>query len=122
MTATPATTGIGHLAGLVDSDLDAQGNAVVVVRSDIDLAFEVDETIPASAVHDAIRAAGGELLWSVRLFDVFRGASVAEGRRSLAFSLRFQAPDRTLTEADVAGARATVIDAVQTNLGATLRG
>ncbi|MEW6224457.1 MAG: hypothetical protein AB1627_07480 [Chloroflexota bacterium] len=39
MTATPATTGIGHLAGLVDSDLDAQGNAVVVVRSDIDLAF-----------------------------------------------------------------------------------
>ncbi len=90
--------------------------------SDIDLAFEVDETIPASAVHDAIRAAGGELLWSVRLFDVFRGASVAEGRRSLAFSLRFQAPDRTLTEADVAGARATVIDAVQTNLGATLRG
>ncbi len=90
--------------------------------SDIDLAFEVDESIPASAVHDAIRASGGELLWSVRLFDVFRGASVADGRRSLAFTLRFQAADRTLTEADVAQARTAIIDAVQADLGATLRG
>lgn len=90
--------------------------------SDVDLAFEVDESIPASAVQDAIATAGGELLWSVRLFDVFRGSSVAEGRRSLAFSLRFQAADRTLTEADVAQARTAVIDAVESGLGATLRG
>ena len=47
--------------------------------SDIDLAFEVDDDVPASAVEDAIRAAGGELLWSVRLFDVYRGAGVADG-------------------------------------------
>ena len=90
--------------------------------SDVDLAFEVDESTPASAVQDAITAAGGELLWSVRLFDVFRGASVADGRRSLAFALRFQAADRTLTEADVANARTAIIDAVQADPGATLRG
>ena len=90
--------------------------------SDIDLAFEVDDDVPASAVEDAIRAAGGELLWSVRLFDVYRGAGVAEGRRSLAFALRFQAPDRTLTEADVAQARTTIIAAVESAVGATLRG
>ena len=90
--------------------------------SDIDLAFEVDDDVPASAVEDAIRAAGGELLWSVRLFDVYRGAGVADGRRSLAFALRFQAPDRTLTEADVAQARTTIIEAVESAVGATLRG
>jgi phenylalanyl-tRNA synthetase beta chain len=90
--------------------------------SDIDLAFEVDEHVPASAVEDAIRAVGGELLWSVRLFDVFRGGSVAEDRRSLAYTLRLQAQDRTLTEADVAAVRTTIIDAVESSLPATLRG
>ncbi len=90
--------------------------------SDIDLAFEVDEEIAASSVEDAIRNAGGELVWSVRLFDVFRGRSLAEGRRSLAYSLRLQAQDRTLTEADVATVRSTIIDAVQATLPATLRG
>ena len=90
--------------------------------SDIDLAFEVDDDVPASAVEDAIRAAGGDLLWSVRLFDVYRGTGVADGRRSLAYTLRLQAPDRTLTDADVAQVRTAIIDAVQSQLGATLRG
>jgi phenylalanyl-tRNA synthetase beta chain len=90
--------------------------------SDIDLAFEVAEDVPAAVVEDAIRGAGGHLLWSVRLFDVFRGGSLAEGRRSLAYTLRLQAPDRTLTEADVAQVRTAIIDAVQGALPATLRG
>jgi phenylalanyl-tRNA synthetase beta chain len=90
--------------------------------SDIDLAFEVDDDVPASAVEATIRVAAGELLWSVRLFDVFRGGSLAAGRRSLAYTLRLQALDRTLTDADVAAVRTTVIDAVQTALPATLRG
>jgi len=90
--------------------------------SDVDLAFEVDDEVPASAVEDVIRAAAGDLLWSVRLFDVYRGAGVGEGRRSLAFTLRLQAPDRTLTDADVAATRQAVIDRVQAALPATLRG
>lgn len=90
--------------------------------SDVDLAFEVEEAVPASAVEEAIRAAGGDLLWSSRLFDVFRGAAVPEGRRSLAYTLRLQALDRTLTEADVAEVRTRIIDAVESTLPATLRG
>lgn len=90
--------------------------------SDIDLAFEVDDDVPASTVEDTIRAAGGSLLWSVRLFDVFRGGSVAPGRRSLAYTLRLQAPDRTLTDTEVAEVRTAVIDAVGSSLPATLRG
>ena len=78
--------------------------------------------MPASTVEDAIRAAGGDLLWTVELFDVFRGAGLADGTRSLAFRLRLQAPDRTLTDADLATARQQIIDAVQSGLPATLRG
>ena len=123
---------IGERVAYLEVDLDtllAQPHGERTFRpfslypsSDIDLAFEVDEAVPASAVEDAIRAAGGELLWSVRLFDVFRGGSVADGRRSLAYTLRLQAPDRTLTDADVAEVRTTIIDAVQSALPATLRG
>ena len=90
--------------------------------SDVDLAFEVDDDVPASTVEDTIRSAGGELLWSVRLFDVYRGTGVSDGRRSLAYALRLQAPDRTLTESDVATTRRAIIGAVQSTLPATLRG
>jgi phenylalanyl-tRNA synthetase beta chain len=90
--------------------------------SDIDLAFEVDDDVPATAVQDVIRAAAGELLWAVSLFDVYRGSGVADGRRSLAFTLRLQAPDRTLTDAEVADLRSQVIAAVESGLPATLRG
>ena len=69
-----------------------------------------------------LTAAAGDLLADLSLFDVFRGAPVADGRRSLAFTLRFQADDRTLTDAEVAAVRTACIDAVQSNLSATLRG
>jgi phenylalanyl-tRNA synthetase beta chain len=90
--------------------------------SDIDLAFEVADDIPASALEDEIRRSAGDLLWRVRLFDVYRGPGVADGRRSLAYALRLQAPDRTLTDAEVADVRDRVIGAVQSSLPATLRG
>lgn len=89
--------------------------------NDIDLAFAVDEAVPADAVAATIRTAAGELLASLRLFDVFRGGSVGEGRRSLAYALRLQAPDRTLTDAEVADVRQAVIDAVESAHDATLR-
>jgi phenylalanyl-tRNA synthetase beta chain len=90
--------------------------------SDIDLAFVVGAGVPAGAVEAAIRAAGGELLVGLELFDVYRGAGLPDGARSLAYRLRFCALDRTLTDADVATARAEVIAAVESATGATLRG
>ena len=66
--------------------------------------------------------AAGDLLADLSLFDVFRGAPVTEGRRSLAFTLRFQADDRTLTDAEVADVRQACIDGVQSALPAVLRG
>ena len=89
--------------------------------SDIDLAFVVEEAIPAGAVERSLRAAGGELLESVELFDVYRGDSVADGSRSLAFHLRFCALDRTLTDEEVGDLRAACIDAVASRHHAVLR-
>ena len=89
--------------------------------SDIDLAFEVDDDVPAAEVEQQLWAAAGGLLVDLSLFDVFRGAPVGEGRRSLAFTLRFQADDRTLTDSEVSQVRGACIAAVEGNLPANLR-
>jgi len=89
--------------------------------SDIDLAFVVGNEHPADAVADALRTAGGELLESVHLFDVYRGAGIDEGARSLAYRLRFCADDRTLTDEEVGGLRSNCIGAVTEGFGAVLR-
>ncbi len=89
--------------------------------SDIDLAFAVEDRIPAGTVERTLRRAGGEELESVELFDVYRGASVGEGARSLAYRLRFCALDRTLGDEELAALRRRCIDAVQAGGGATLR-
>lgn len=90
--------------------------------SDIDLAFEVDDAASATDVADTIADAAGELLGYVRLFDSYRGEGVADGRRSLTYRLRLQAPDRTLTDGEVGEIRSTVIDAVKERHPADLRG
>jgi phenylalanyl-tRNA synthetase beta chain len=89
--------------------------------SDIDLAFVVEDQVPAGSVGRTLRRAGGELLESVDLFDVYRGPSVDDGARSLAFRLRFCAPDRTLTDDEVGGLRTRCVDAVTSRHGARLR-
>ena len=89
--------------------------------SDIDLAFTVPDEVSADEVAATIAQAGGELLASVALFDVFRSEQLGEGRRSLAYALRFEASDRTLNDAEVAQARQSCIDAVTTTHNATLR-
>jgi phenylalanyl-tRNA synthetase beta chain len=89
--------------------------------SDVDLAFSVEDHVPVDLVTDVLRDAGGELLESVTLFDVYRGQGVEPGGRSLAFRLRFCALDRTLTDAEVGGLRAGCVEAVERELGATLR-
>ena len=88
----------------------------------IDLAFEAADDIPAASIEGQLTRGGGKLLADVELFDVYRGQGVPEGSRSLAYRLRFQAPDRTLTDAEVAELRQACIDAVSKKTGATLRG
>jgi phenylalanyl-tRNA synthetase beta chain len=90
--------------------------------SDIDLAFEVPDDVPAASVEGSLRAGGGPLLVGLELFDVYRGEGLAPRTRSLAYRLRFQAHDRTLTDAEVAEVRQACIDAVQSRNDATLRG
>jgi len=85
-----------------------------------DVALVVDAGVPASAVADALRAGAGELLESLSLFDVFTGAQLGEGKKSLAYSMVFRAPDRTLTEAQASAARDKAVAAASA-LGAVLR-
>lgn len=86
-----------------------------------DLAVVVDEAVSAADVLETVRAAGGPLLADVRIFDVYRGAPVPEGRKSLALSLLFQAPDRTLTDVEVESAKSRVLAALADRLQARLR-
>lgn len=89
--------------------------------SDLDLAFVVPDDVPAEKLDKAIRQSAGNLLVGLELFDVFRGGSLGADERSLAFRLRLQAPDRNLTDQDIAA----VIDKVTqgaSKLDATRRG
>ena len=90
--------------------------------SSVDLAFVVGEDLPAGQAEATLRRAAGEWCEEIRLFDVFRSGALGEGRKSLAFALRFRAPDRTLTDAEVGAVRERCIQAMATAHGATLRG
>ena len=75
----------------------------------------------AASVEAVIREAAGELAEEVRLFDVFRGPQLGEDRKSLAFSLRLRAADRTLTSEELAGVRKRIVKRAARRLGAELR-
>jgi phenylalanyl-tRNA synthetase beta chain len=85
-----------------------------------DLAVVVDESVPAERVRSLVAEAGGDLLRSVRLFDLYRGEQVGEGSKSLALRLEFRAPDRTLTDEEVAGHREAIARALEA-IGGSLR-
>ncbi len=89
--------------------------------SGVDLAFVVPNEVAAGAIEATLRDAGGDLLESLQLFDVFRSDAVGAGRRSLAFALRFRSDDHTLTDEEVAEARQRCITAVEHAHGAHLR-
>jgi phenylalanyl-tRNA synthetase beta chain len=89
--------------------------------SDIDLAFVVPGEVPAGTVEATLASAGGDLLESVQLFDVYRGESLGAGTRSLAYRLRFCAFDRTLTDEEIGTLRAACIGAVEGAHRASLR-
>jgi len=86
-----------------------------------DLALVVDESLPAERVADVIRQAAGKVVAAVRLFDVYRGEKIGAGKKSLAYSLTFQAADKTLSDKDVAGIRAHILRRLEQELGAKLR-
>lgn len=86
-----------------------------------DLAVVVDENVPAELVEEVIRKAGEDLLVGVTLFDLYRGEQVDKGKKSLAYSLVYQAPDRTLTDEEIANIRAKVIKKLGSELKAKLR-
>ncbi|HET6963721.1 MAG TPA: hypothetical protein VFH58_03050, partial [Acidimicrobiales bacterium] len=88
--------------------------------SDVDLAFVAPDAVPAAALVGAVRAAGGDLLEDLSLFDVYRGPRLGEGRRSLALRVRLRAMDRTLSDAELGAVRQQMIDAAA-GLGAELR-
>jgi phenylalanyl-tRNA synthetase beta chain len=88
--------------------------------SDLDLAFVAPEELPAADLVGAVRAAGGERVEEVFLFDVYRGERVGAGRRGLAVRARFRALDRTLSDAELATLRQKLI-AAAASLGAELR-
>jgi phenylalanyl-tRNA synthetase beta chain len=87
-----------------------------------DIALVVDETVTAEQMERAIRAAGGRLLREMRLFDVYRGAPVATGRKSMAYALTFQSDTKTLKDTEVAKQRQRIVRRLERELGAVLRG
>ena len=92
-----------------------------------DVALVVAASVPAAEVEAALSAGaagagGGSLLEEVRLFDVYTGAQAGEGNKSLAYTLRFRAPDRTLTDEEVTAARDAAVAEAGRRVGAVLRG
>jgi phenylalanyl-tRNA synthetase beta chain len=95
----------------------------------LDIALVVEEAVSAERVIASIRSAGGQMLESVRLFDVYRDAEdtpadrrrLPEGKKSLAFSLSYRAPDRTLSDADVRPVHEKLLRKVSGAVGAEVR-
>ena len=86
-----------------------------------DLALVCDEAMTVGMLEACIKKAGGKLLRSIQLFDIYRGPGIAPGRKSVAFSLELRADDRTLTDEDTTGFTNAVLEKLKNDLGVTLR-
>ena len=86
-----------------------------------DIAVIVDEVIPAAKIETLIRQTGGKTVTDVRLFDVYRSEQIGTGKKSLAYSLTYQNPERTLTDKDAAKLRNKIIKRLEREIGAQLR-
>jgi phenylalanyl-tRNA synthetase beta chain len=111
------------IAGLAGGSLaPARARALPRFQAvDRDLAVVVAEDVPAAAVVDAARRAAGDLLRGIRLFDVYRGAPLDAREKSVAIRFVLQAPDRTLTDAEVDGVVAAIGDALAADVGGRIR-
>ncbi|MFE7430238.1 phenylalanine--tRNA ligase subunit beta [Streptomyces sp. NPDC057545] len=105
----------------VDGPVRAPGISAFPVATQ-DVALVVAENVPAADVERALREGAGELLESLRLFDVFTGDQIGAGRKSLAYALRFRAADRTLTVDEATAARDAAVALAAERTGAVLRG
>jgi phenylalanyl-tRNA synthetase beta chain len=119
-TAAGFEVGLGELAQAASLGREHYDDVTSFPAVNQDLAVLVDEDVPAARVHEAVLSGGGELLRSADVFDLYRGRQVGEGRKSLALRLMFRAPDRTLTDEEVAGLREQ-IRARLAELGGSLR-
>ena len=86
-----------------------------------DISVVCDEAVTVAQLQGCIEASGGKLLRQVRLFDIYRGKGIEEGKKSMAFSLTLRADDRTLTDSDSDAAVSAILAALEKNLGAKLR-
>jgi phenylalanyl-tRNA synthetase beta chain len=86
-----------------------------------DIAVVCDEGLTVAEVEACIISAGGKLLRKVRLFDVYRGKGIPENKKSMAFALELRADDRTLTDSDSETVMKSILDKLETALGAVLR-
>jgi phenylalanyl-tRNA synthetase beta chain len=87
----------------------------------LDVALVVDTAVPSAEVTEVLRTGSGELLEHLALFDVYTGQQLGDGKRSLAYSLRFRAPDRTLTREEATAARDAAVTLAAERFGAALR-
>ena len=123
--------GVAPRTAVAEVDLDAllehatsivtgpQFSSYPVAKEDV--ALVVDASVPAAAVEAALREGAGELLESIRLFDVYTGDQIGDGRKSLAYALRFRAADRTLKEGEAAAARDAAVTLAAVRTGAVQR-
>ena len=86
-----------------------------------DLSIVCDETLTVAKAEETITAVAGKLLRNIKLFDIYRGANLGEGKKSMAFSLELRADDRTLTDADTEPVMSKVLSALESECGAILR-
>ena len=87
-----------------------------------DIAVVVTESVSAEQIETEIRAGGADLLRGIRLFDVYRGESIAAGTKSLAYALTYQSDEKTLTDKDVDKAHRKIEERLRRALNATIRG
>jgi phenylalanyl-tRNA synthetase beta chain len=121
--------GIGATVSLFEIDLEELRADDVPLYRDVltyppvrqDIAVVVDAETPAGEVLAHVRDSAGDLLATCRVFDVYEGPQVGEGRKSLAIHLVFQAPDRTLTDEEADAAREQIVGALGERFSATLR-
>jgi len=129
----PSTLAVFDLDGRAVA-LDVDAEALIAARGERkatelprypavhrDIAVVVDANVSAGELHRTVKEAGGNSLESLRAFDEYRGDQVAEGRKSIAFTLTFRSPERTLTDAEVEKAMSEIRKRLEKKHGARVR-